>query len=212
MFAVHGDGTAWLWDLDRGVRIDGGGSGDVIAGTVRGAGPLTELVTIHRDGSAQALRLGGERLTLGNAIDGFDAGADPAVSADGRRDGLPHPGRPMAWRGDGRSLRSPARRGERGKAASRSRWLRHRVSRGRRHPDCGAYRQLGSAGAGPPRRLQTWNQNHRGGVHTGRDTRGARRRARPSVPLVACRCGCAAAALHQRPAAERRGRSPRDER
>ena len=82
MLAVHGDGAAYLWDLDRGVRIDGR-LGDVIAGTVRRAGLPTEIVTIHRDGSARALRLDGERRTLGNAIGGFDAGAVPAVSDDG---------------------------------------------------------------------------------------------------------------------------------
>ena len=46
------------------------------------------------------------------------------------RDGLPHPGRPMAWGGDGCSTRGSPRRGERGKAASHSRWLRGRVSHG----------------------------------------------------------------------------------
>ena len=82
VLAVHGDGAAYLWDLDRGVRIDGGFS-DVTAGTVRHAGLLAEIVTIHRDGSARAQRLGGEHRTLGPAIDGFDAGAVPAVSGDG---------------------------------------------------------------------------------------------------------------------------------
>ncbi len=82
VLAVHGDGAAYLWDLERGVRIDGGFS-DVLAGTVRRAGLLTEIVTVHADGSARSMHLDGRRRTLGAAIGGFDAGAVPAVAEAG---------------------------------------------------------------------------------------------------------------------------------
>ena len=82
VLAVHGDGSAFLWDLERGVRIDGDFSG-VIAGTVRREGLATEIVTVHMDGSARTMRLDGQRHTLGTAIGGFDAGAVPAVANDG---------------------------------------------------------------------------------------------------------------------------------
>lgn len=82
VLAVHGDGAAYLWDLERGVRIDGGFS-DVLSGTVRRAGLLTEIVTVHGDGSARSMHLDGRRRTLGAAIGGFDAGAVPAVSEAG---------------------------------------------------------------------------------------------------------------------------------
>ena len=83
ILAVHGDGAAYLWDLERGVRVGGRLGRGIVAGVVRGAGRSAEIVAIHRDGSVSALRLDGERQTLGTAIRDFDAGADPALSSDG---------------------------------------------------------------------------------------------------------------------------------
>ena len=82
VLALHRDGAAYLWDLERGIRIDGRFD-DVVAGVVRGAGRSAEMVTIHRDGSARALRLDGQRRMLWTAIRGFDASAVPAVSGEG---------------------------------------------------------------------------------------------------------------------------------
>ena len=82
VLAIHGDGAAHLWDLERGVRI-GGRFGDVVAGIVRGSGPSAEVVAIHRDGSVSALRLDGEYRSIGHAIPDFDPGVAPAISGDG---------------------------------------------------------------------------------------------------------------------------------
>ena len=83
ILAVHGDGAAYLWDLERGVRVGGRLGSGVVAGVVRGAGRSTEIVAIHGDGSVSALRLDGERRVLGTAIRGFDAGAAPMLSGNG---------------------------------------------------------------------------------------------------------------------------------
>ena len=82
IFAVHGDGAAYVWDLERGVRM-GGRFSDIVAGTIRGAGRSAEVVVIHRDGSVSALRLNGEHRALGSAIQGFDPRTAPTLSDDG---------------------------------------------------------------------------------------------------------------------------------
>ena len=82
ILAVHGDGAAYVWDLERGVRM-GGRFGDIVAGTIRGAGRSAEVVVIHRDGSVSALRLNGEHRALGSAIQGFDPRTAPTLSDDG---------------------------------------------------------------------------------------------------------------------------------
>ena len=83
VLAIHGDGAAHLWDLERGVRI-GGRVGDIVAGIVQGAGRSAEIVAVHRDGSVSALRLDGEQRSVRDAIPDFDAGAAPSLSGDGR--------------------------------------------------------------------------------------------------------------------------------
>ena len=82
VLAIHGDGAAHLWDIERGVRI-GGRFGDVVAGIIRGTGRSAEIVAIHRDGSVSALHLDGEHRGLGGAIPGFDASTIPSLSGDG---------------------------------------------------------------------------------------------------------------------------------
>ena len=82
VLAVHGDGAAHVWDLERGVRI-GGRFRDIVAGTIRGVGRSTEIVAIHRDGSVSALRLNGEHQAIGAALQGFDPRTAPILSRDG---------------------------------------------------------------------------------------------------------------------------------
>lgn len=82
ILAVHGDGAAHVWDLERGVRI-GGRFGDVVSGIIRAAGRSAEIVAVHRDGSVSALRLNGEYRSLGSAIHGFDSRIAPTLSSDG---------------------------------------------------------------------------------------------------------------------------------
>ena len=83
ILAVHIDGAAHLWDLERGVRVGGHIGGGAVAGIVRGAGQSVEIVAVRRDGSVHALRPSGEARMLGRAILGFDAGVAPALSGDG---------------------------------------------------------------------------------------------------------------------------------
>ena len=82
ILAVHADGAAHLWDLERGMRVSGR-FGDIVAGVVRGAGRSAEIVVVHRDGSTSVLYLDGEHRALGAAIRGFDASSTPSLSADG---------------------------------------------------------------------------------------------------------------------------------
>ena len=83
VLAIHADGAAYLWNLERGVRA-GGRFGDIVAGVIRGTGRASESVIIHRDGSASALRLDGEHRALGASVQGFDAAVTPVLSGDGR--------------------------------------------------------------------------------------------------------------------------------
>ena len=82
VLAVHGDGAAHVWDLERGVRT-GGQLGDIVAGVIRGAGRWAEIVAVHRDGSVSALRLNGEHRAVGAALRGFDPRTAPTLSQDG---------------------------------------------------------------------------------------------------------------------------------
>ena len=83
VLAIHGDGAAHVWDLERGVR-SGGRFGDIIAGIIRSGGRSAEIVAVHRDGSVSALRLDGEHRSVRDAIPDFDARAAPSLSGDGR--------------------------------------------------------------------------------------------------------------------------------
>ena len=82
ILAVHGDGAAHLWDIDRGVRV-GGRFADIVTGVARDTGLSPEIVVVHRDGSVSALRLDGGHRAIGAAIPGFDGSTTPTLSADG---------------------------------------------------------------------------------------------------------------------------------
>ena len=83
ILAVHVDGAAHLWDLERGIRVGGRIGEGVVAGIVRGTGRSVEVVVVRRDGSVMALRPTGELRILGRAIPGFDSGVAPVLSANG---------------------------------------------------------------------------------------------------------------------------------
>ena len=101
LFVVLADGSARLWDLERGVQVGDSFGGDIVAGVVRGAGRGAEIVSVHSDGSSAMLRQprgdlsaerrppsngvpwGGISRSLGEPVDGFDAGVAPVLSRDG---------------------------------------------------------------------------------------------------------------------------------
>ena len=83
LFAVLADGTARLWDLERGVQLGGVIGRSLIAGAVGGSGDRSEAVAVSRNGSVTVIRPDGSTLRAGEV----DAplGGKPAVvlSAEG---------------------------------------------------------------------------------------------------------------------------------
>ena len=83
LLVVLADGSARLWDLERGVQTGGTFGEDVVAGAIRGAGRNREIVAVHSGGSRSGLGRDGVRRSLGGRIDGFDPGVAPILSGDG---------------------------------------------------------------------------------------------------------------------------------
>ena len=83
VFVVFEDGTARLWNLERGVQIGGPISGDIVAGAVRGVGRTAEIVVLHRDGSLVSLQMDGTRRSPIRKIKGLDSAIAPVLSGDG---------------------------------------------------------------------------------------------------------------------------------
>lgn len=83
LFVVLGDGSARLWDLERGVLLGGAISGDVVAGTVRGDGRAWEAIAVRRDGSSISIHPDGRIGERSGAIAGLDRDMLPILSADG---------------------------------------------------------------------------------------------------------------------------------
>ena len=83
LFVVLGDGSARLWDLERGVQLGGAVGGDVVAGTVRGGGRAWEAIAVRRDGSSISIRPDGRIRARSEAIAGLDRDTAPILSADG---------------------------------------------------------------------------------------------------------------------------------
>ena len=83
LFVVLGDGTARLWDLERGVQLGGAIGGGIVTAAVRGAGRSAEVIAVRRDGSSLMFHPDGTWRTFGAAIEGIDPAAVPVVSGDG---------------------------------------------------------------------------------------------------------------------------------
>ena len=182
VLAVHGDGAAHVWDLERGVRT-GGQLGDIVAGIIRTAGRSAEIVAIHRDGSVSALRLNGEHRAVGAAIQDFDPRTVPTLSRDGTA---------MAFRArDGRWHVAPvgARPAALPKAAPKARpflspdgsTVVYRAQGGNfdRRKD----HRLRSALPWAPQRLRSRCSCNRGHVYSARDPHRARRCTRTHMPM-----------------------------
>lgn len=83
LFVVLEDGSARLWDLERGVQLGGPIGGDVVTGVVRGDARSWEAIAVRRDGSSISLSPDGAVRRSGDSIPGLDPRTPPALSADG---------------------------------------------------------------------------------------------------------------------------------
>ena len=84
LFVTLRDGSARLWDLERGVQLGGVIGGSILAGAVSGDGRQSEAVGVQRDGSVIAIRPGGSVRQVGMTAGSFGRGAFPVLSADGK--------------------------------------------------------------------------------------------------------------------------------
>ena len=84
LFVVLGDGSARLWDLERGVQLGGVMGRHFLAGAVGGGGRQSEAVGVQRDGSVISIRPDGSTRQVGMAAGSFGRGASPVLSADGK--------------------------------------------------------------------------------------------------------------------------------
>ncbi len=81
LLVVLDDGSARLWDLQRGVQLGGGLGGDVLAGALPG-GAGAEAVAVRRNGALDAVGIEGDARPLGR-MPAPDREAPPVLSADG---------------------------------------------------------------------------------------------------------------------------------
>ena len=84
LFVTLRDGSARLWDLERGVQLGGVVGRNILAGAVGGIGRQAEAVGVQRDGSLMAIRPDGSTRQIGMAAGAFGRGASPALSGDGK--------------------------------------------------------------------------------------------------------------------------------
>jgi len=83
LFVTLRDGSARLWDLDRGVQLGGVIGRNILAGAIGGGGHQSEAVGVQRDGSVIAIRPDGSIRQLGMAAGSFGRGASPVLSGAG---------------------------------------------------------------------------------------------------------------------------------
>ena len=83
LLTVLGDGTARLWDLQRGVQLGGALGRQITAATVRGEGAGLETVAVRGDGAWISMRPDGVLRKRHGEINGGTSIAMPMLSADG---------------------------------------------------------------------------------------------------------------------------------
>ena len=83
LLTVLGDGTARLWDLERGVQLGSTLGNEILAGSIRGEGDALEVVAIRRDGSLIAIHPDGEIRIVDRKVDGGELSTGPAISRNG---------------------------------------------------------------------------------------------------------------------------------
>ena len=84
LFVVLGDGSARLWDIERGVQLGGVISRNILAGSVGGGGHQSEAVGIRRDGSVIVVRPDGSIREVNMAAGPVGHEPLPVLSADGK--------------------------------------------------------------------------------------------------------------------------------
>ena len=84
LFVTLRDGSARLWDMERGLQLGGVIGRNILAGAVGGGGYQSEAVGVQRDGSVIAIRPDGSIRQVGTATGSFGRDASPVVSADGK--------------------------------------------------------------------------------------------------------------------------------
>ena len=83
LFAVLDDGSARLWDLERGVQLGGALGSRIVAGIVRGAGDRLEVVAFRSNGSLVSIRPDGLHRNLHGELGGSAMGTRRVLAADG---------------------------------------------------------------------------------------------------------------------------------
>lgn len=84
LFVTLRDGSARLWDLERGVQLGGVLGRSILAGAVGGDGHQSEAVGVQRNGSVIAIRPDGSIRQVGTAAGSFGRSASPVLSGDGK--------------------------------------------------------------------------------------------------------------------------------
>ena len=83
LFAVLDDGSARLWDLERGVQLGGVIGRRLLAGVVGGSGDRSEAVAVGMDGSLMVIRPDGSTRRINGAAQTLGRNAAVVMSADG---------------------------------------------------------------------------------------------------------------------------------
>ena len=83
LLTVLGDGTARLWDLQRGVQLGVALGNEIVSGSIRGEGAALEVVAIQRDGSLIGIHPNGEIRIIDRKMDGGELSTGPAISRNG---------------------------------------------------------------------------------------------------------------------------------
>lgn len=89
LFVLLDDGESRVWDLQEGVQLGGAITDRAVAGTATGAGPGTEIIVAHRDGSLTAERPGAGARQIGVTGVALGSGPGPVLSAAGNAVAFP---------------------------------------------------------------------------------------------------------------------------
>ena len=83
LFAVLADGSARLWDLERGVQLGGVMGRGLVTGVVGGSGDQSQATAVGRDGSLMVIRPDGSMHRAGGVAEPLGRKTDIVLSADG---------------------------------------------------------------------------------------------------------------------------------